>query len=175
MPRQWRSTRATIGGSQSRSLASTPASLSTRKAATTVISSTGGCLGEHECRNRPLLPATQCIKHAVRGLHVRIACHSTTAPTRTTTVAARRPNGGRARRTRACCAYLAPHQARPSPSRHVGAMQRIAAAPRASAAARRHACRTSRPAEPGGGWAPRPFTGSEAQVDLSHLIPCEWV
>ena len=94
-------------------------------------------------------PVARGPMHQARGawLHVRIACHSTTAPTRTTTVAARRPNGGRARRTRACCAYLAPHQARPSPSRHVGAMQRIAAAPRASAAARRHACRTSRPAE----------------------------
>ena len=133
----------------------TPASLSTRKALMTAISSTGGrdkVRGPRECRNRPLLPVARCmiIMHQARGawLHVRIASHSTTAPTRTATGTERCPNGGRARRTRACCAYLAPHQARPSPRRHVGAMQRIAAAPRASAAARRHACRTSRPAEP---------------------------
>ena len=148
MPRQWRSTRATIGGSQARSLASTPASLSTRKAATTVISSTGGSIGESECRNRPLLPAAQCIKHVVRGyMYASPVTAPQHRPGQQRARRAVRAEGARVACVRACRAYLAPHQARPSPSRHVGAMQRIAAAPRASAAARRHACRTSRPAE----------------------------
>jgi len=66
-----------------------------------------------------------------------------------------RAEGARVAPVRACRAYLAPHQARPSPSRHVGAMQRIAAAPRVARMA----------AAPGGAGIPR------APVAASPKIP----
>ena len=62
---------------------------------------------------------------------------------------------------RACRAYLAPHQARPSPSRHVGAMQRIAAAPRVARMA----------AAPGGAGIPRAPVAASPKI--THAPVCK--